>query len=150
VEFEHDVNPGAWEARNNQSMDANISIVQKAYADFGAGNIEALVGAMSENVEWTEPAGGVAPFAGTHVGRPALMTFFRSMGELVQALEFEPQEFVAHGDRVIVLGRYKFVAKVTGKAWETDWVMIWTIVRGQIRKFQIYKDTGAEVEAFRL
>jgi uncharacterized protein len=130
-------------------MDANISIVQKAYADFGAGNIEALVGAMSEDVEWTEPPGGVSPFAGKHVGRKALTTFFQNMAAQLQPLEFEPQEFIAHDDRVIVLGRYKFVAKRTGKAWETDWVMIWTVSGGQIRKFQIYKDTGAEVEAFK-
>lgn len=129
-------------------MDANISTVQKAYADFGAGNIAALVGAMTHDIVWQEPPGGVAPWAGSHTGHAALTKFFEAMLTQIQPLEFEPREFIPHGDRVIVLGRYKFQVKSTGKAWETDWVMIWTIAAGKISRFQIYKDTGSEVAAF--
>jgi len=131
-------------------MDANIAIVQQAYGDFGSGNIPALIAAMTGDVVWQEPPGGVAPWAGTHTGHAALTEFFHQLLTQIHPIEFEPREFIAHGDRVIVLGRYKFQAKSTGKSWETDWVMIWTLAHGKISRFQIFKDTGAEIAAFQL
>jgi ketosteroid isomerase-like protein len=103
---------------------------------------------MADDVEWNEPPSGVAPFAGTRRGRDQVAAFFQSLGEQAEPLEFEPREFIAHGDRVIALGHYRFRARPTGKTWETDWVMVWTLAAGKVRRFQIYKDSAAEVAAF--
>jgi len=127
----------------------NVAIVQKVYADFGAGNIDAIVAAMADDIEWKEPPSGVPPFAGTRRGREQVAGFFRSLLEKVEPLQFDPREFIVHGDRVLVLGYYRFRARPTGKLWETDWVMVWTLAGGRVAKFQIYKDSAAEVDAFR-
>jgi ketosteroid isomerase-like protein len=126
----------------------NVAVVQKLYADFGAGNIPSIIEALAEDVEWSEPPSGVPPFAGTRRGREQVTAFFQSLGEKCEPLQFEPREFIAHGDRVLALGHYRFRARPTGKAWETDWVMVWTFAGGKVTKFQIYKDSAAEVAAF--
>ena len=38
----------------------------------------------------------------------------------------EPQEFIAEGDQVVVLGRERLTAKPTNGSWESDWAMVWT------------------------
>ena len=64
-------------------------------------------------------------------------------------VDFEPQEFVAQGDTVVVLGHYRFRPKTTGIAYDTDWAMVWWFRDGKIVKFQIHYDTATEVAAFR-
>jgi ketosteroid isomerase-like protein len=74
--------------------------------------------------------------------------FFRNLMEQCEPLQFEPREYVAHDERVFALGRYQFRARPTGKVWETEWVMIWTIANNKVTEFQIFKDSAAEVAAF--
>ena len=43
------------------------------------------------------------PFAGTWKGRQQVEQFFSRMSEVQDVVEFEPEEFIAQGDKVIVL-----------------------------------------------
>ena len=54
----------------------NIKVVQEAYASFGRGDIEALLGSLDENVEWVLPGEGLIPQAGTYRGRDVWRVFF--------------------------------------------------------------------------
>ena len=129
-------------------MSDHVNTVKQLYADFGAGNIDGILSNLSADIEWSEPPGGVAPFAGVRRGHAAMADFFRALGERCEVEAFEPREFVPHGDKVIVLGHYRFKARPTGKSWDTDWIMVWTFTGEKVSRFQNYKDTGAEVAAF--
>jgi ketosteroid isomerase-like protein len=60
---------------------------------------------------------------------------------------FEPREYVATGDRVVVLGFARATVKATGRAFDNDWAMAWTLADGQVDDFQVYEDTARELEA---
>jgi ketosteroid isomerase-like protein len=126
----------------------NINVVQYAYASFGKGDIEALLESLDENVEWVLPGEGLIPQAGTYHGRDGVARFFQLLNETTEFSSFEPQEFIAQGDRVIALGTYKGKAKATGRSFESSWAMSFALRDGKVLKFREYTDTGAIGSAF--
>lgn len=131
------------------STQDNVTIVQGIYAAFGQGNIPAILNVLADDVEFHEPPGGEPPFKGIYHGRDGAGTFFQEMVGAVDVLALEPQEFVAQGDTVVVLGHYRFRAKATGITYDTDWAMVWWFRGGKVVKFQIHDDSATEAAALR-
>ena len=113
------------------SEQENVKIVQQMYADFGQGNMPGVLNAMVEDVIWKQAPTGPAPFAGTIRGREQLGEWFGRMDAVSEVEAFEPQEFIAQGDKVLVLGNYSYRSEATGKSWESDWVMVWVVKNGK-------------------
>ncbi|HET7216633.1 MAG TPA: nuclear transport factor 2 family protein, partial [Vicinamibacterales bacterium] len=63
-------------------------------------------------------------------------------------LTFEPQEFVAQGDRVVVIGRYSAKMKPSGHQYASGWVMLFTVKNGKIAKFAEYSDSAQLIRAY--
>jgi ketosteroid isomerase-like protein len=55
----------------------------------------------------------------------------------------EPMEYIAEGDRVVVLVRETGIHRETGSALEVDAAHIWTIREGKAIEFYSYTDTLA-------
>ena len=127
---------------------ANVNTVRQVYADFGEGNIAAVLDSLTEDVVWVEPEAGKSPLSGVARGREEVSEFFRVLDEVSQTEAFEPREFVAQGDKVVVLGYYRFRVRETGKRWESEWAMVFTLRDGQVAHFQFYGDTAGEAAAF--
>jgi ketosteroid isomerase-like protein len=125
----------------------NIDLVRRAYESFQAGNIAGVLSAFSENVEWSIPHAEGLAFSGARRGRDQVRQFFESMTAAQQPRQFEPREFIASGDRVVVLGHYAWHVVSTGRDWESDWAHVYTIRDGQIVRFQEYTDTAVAVAA---
>jgi ketosteroid isomerase-like protein len=126
-----------------------VAWVQQIYADFVAGNVPGILAKLADDVEWSEPEAGPAPFAGTRHGRDAVARLFQQLVEIAVPEQFEPREFLADGDRVVALGRYRFRVKDTGRTWATEWAMVWSFRDGKVARFRIYKDSAAEAAALR-
>ena len=131
------------------STQDNVATVQDIYAAFGQGNIPAILNVLADDVEFLQPPGGELPFKGAYYGRDGAGTFFQRLVEAVDVLAFEPQELVAQGDTVVALGHYRFRAKATGRAYDTDWAMVWRFSAGKVVKFQIHDDSATEAAALR-
>lgn len=126
----------------------NVKVVKQIYTDFGEGNVAGILKSLTEDVVWVEPEAGNSPVGGTARGRDEVAEFFRMLDEVAETEAFEPREFIAQGDKVIVLGYYRFRVKATGKGWEAEWAMVFTFRDGQVAHFQFYGDTAAEAAAF--
>lgn len=128
----------------------NVQIVQAAYAAFGSGNIPALVDLVADDIDWhaVQGASSSVPSAGPRKGRAAVSSFFQQVGESIDFETFEPKEFLPKGDKVVVLGTYKGRAKKNGKAFGSDWVMIFTFRDGKIAEFREYFDPTTMNQAF--
>jgi hypothetical protein len=61
--------------------------------------------------------------------------------------EFAPTEFLAQADRVVVLGSLRARVKDTGRSYDNEWVMVWTLRDGKVAGYQIYEDTARELAA---
>jgi ketosteroid isomerase-like protein len=128
----------------------NIQVVQGAYAAFGRRDIAGVLEAMDDSMVWhaTQGAAAHVPLAGSHRGKAGVKEFFRLVDEYEQFEVFDPQEFIAKGDKVIVLGHYTVVVKTTGKKFDADWVMVYTMKNGKVVKFQEFADSAAINAAF--
>ena len=130
--------------------ESNTEIVKGAYAAFQRGDIASVVATLDDNVEWEAVIGteGFVPTAGLRRGRDGVAGFFQQLNEAVAFELFEPREFIAEGDQVAVVGRYKGSAKPTGKPFDAEWVMIFTMRNGKVVKFREYADSYQLVGAF--
>src|SRR3712207_3738999 len=93
----------------------NLAVIQQAYEAFGRGDIPAVLDALTDDVEWTLQGPSVIPFAGPRRGREEVAEFFSVIGETLEFEQFEPREFVAQGDTVVVVGYERSVVKQTGR-----------------------------------
>lgn len=129
---------------------SNTEIVQKAYECFGTGDIEGLLELYSDDVSWITPKVDNAVYSGARAGKAAVAEFFQLLDASEEFTEFEPTEFIAEGDKVVVLGKFTATVKATGKTFSSDWVHISTVTDGKITGFREYFDTAAANEAHQL
>ena len=125
----------------------NLQVVREGYAAFGRGDVAGLLALMAEDVAWEIPGAGL-PLAGTYRGREGVANFFQKLGEQTEILDFQPREFLADGDRVLVVGWESFKVKATGRVAEAHWIMSFTVRDGKISAFREYTDTKAIADAY--
>ena len=127
----------------------NSNVVRKAYENFKAGDTGALLGQMSEDVDWRLPDIEGVPFAGARRGTAQVREFFSTLADSQDVLAFEPREFVAQGDKVVALGGYKWRVKKNGREYGGDFAHVFTVRDGKVVGFHEYMDTAAASGAFK-
>lgn len=130
------------------STQENKKVVKDLYAALGRGDIEALVALVAEDVIWRLP-GAVPYYSGTYQGPSNVADFFRKLNGNVEIEAFEPREFVAEADRVLVTGWSRGRVKSTGRLFNNRWVMAFNIRDGKVAKFEEYADTQALAAAYK-
>jgi len=125
----------------------NLQVVKDGYAAYGRGDLASLLALLAEDVEWIIPGAGL-PLAGTYRGREGAANFFQKLAAESEVLDFQPREFVADGDRVLVLGSERVKVKATNRTIEVDWIMAFTLRNGRITKFREYTDTKVIADAY--
>jgi ketosteroid isomerase-like protein len=125
----------------------SLQLVKDGYAAFGRGDLPGLLSLLTEDVVWDFPGDGL-PMAGSYRGQDGVASFFEKLRQETDILEFQPREFLADGDRVVVVGWERMKIKSTGRGAEIDWVMSFTIRDGKIAKFREYTDTKAIADAY--
>ena len=126
----------------------NVEVVQETYEAVGRGDIPALLDLLTDDVEWTFQGPSVIPFAGTRRGREGVAEFFSLVGGNLEFERFEPREFVAQGDTVVVLGFECSRIKPTGRTFEQEWAHIYKLRDGKVAEFLALEDTAAHAGAF--
>src|SRR6202453_3808673 len=81
----------------------NVQIVKDVFAAMGRGDEQGLLALSAEDIEWIIP-GEDWPLAGTHRGHAGLADLLQKGSEMVETSFPEPPEFIAQGDRVLVIG----------------------------------------------
>jgi hypothetical protein len=130
------------------SAEENKRVVQAIFEAFGRGDVPGVLTHLSEDVEWRAPGPASVPYLGERRGRGGAAEFFTQLGTNVEFESFEPGAFVAEGDRVVVLGRERGRVRGTGKAFDNEWALVFTLGGGRVTNFQLYENTAAVAEAF--
>jgi ketosteroid isomerase-like protein len=127
----------------------NVEIVKRGYEAFGRGDIEGLLALFDENIDWTTPGPPEVPFSGQRRGRAAVGEFFRLLADTLDFQRFEPKEFVAQGDTVIVLGEDTSTLKSTSTVLDFEFAHVFRVRDGKIVWFKEYGDMTPFVLALR-
>ena len=128
------------------ATDENKPIVKDLFAAFGRGDIAVLRDLVAEDVIWRLP-GKVPHYSGTYEGPDRVADFFQGLFANVGVEAFEPREFVAEADRVLVIGQSRGRVKNTGRTFENRWVMAFIVRDGRIANFEEYADTQVLADA---
>src|ERR1700741_3543620 len=128
------------------STEKNVQIVKNFLAALGRRDKQDLLALSAEDLEWTIP-GEDWPLAGTHRGHAGLENLLQKANETVETSHPEPPEFIAQGDRVLVLGVATGKIKATNKAFKDDWVFAITVRDGKVTNVREYVDTQALARA---
>ena len=124
----------------------NKQLVRQMYEAYGRGDIDAVLKYLTDDFDWYAPGG--APFSGHRLGPQQMRQFFSEMQRWVQIDEFDADEFLADGDKVVVLGRQRATVRETGQHYETPWVHVYTVRNGKIAVGHAFADTHAVASAF--
>jgi ketosteroid isomerase-like protein len=121
-------------------MATNKELIEGAYASFATGDVPAVLGAMADNIHWSEADG--FPLAGTYVGPQAVLQgVFMRLGEIGDEFTLIPEQFIADGDTVVVLGTYNWKHKTSGAPAKVKMAHVWTVAEGKLATFQQHVDT---------
>ena len=127
----------------------NVEVVRRSYEAFGRGDMTTLLSFFDERIEWVSPGPPELATSGRRRGRQEVAEFFSAVDELFDIQRFEPREFIAQGDRVVVLGEETSRIKATGNVLDAEWAHVITVRNGKITAFQEYSDTAAIVAELR-
>ena len=131
------------------SEQQNIEMIRRGYELFGRGDIDGLLGMFAANIDWTSPGPPDLMTAGQRRGHAQVREFFRAVHDLYDMQSFEPMDFIAKGDRVVVLGRDTAKVRASGKTISEMWAHVFTIRDGKVVAFVEYLDTSAVVAELR-
>jgi ketosteroid isomerase-like protein len=128
------------------SIERNVQIVKDFFAAMGSGDKQRVLALVAEDIEWIVP-GEDWPLAGTHRGHAGLENVLRKASKEVETTYPRPPEFVAQGDRVLVIGVATGKIKATNKPFKDEWVFDITVRDGKLTRIQEYIDTQALARA---
>ena len=128
------------------SIEKNVEVVKNFLAALGRRDKQGLLALSAEDIEWIIP-GEDWPLAGTHRGHAGLADLLQKANETVETSYPEPPEFIAQGDRVLVVGVAKGKIKATNKTFDDDWIFAITVRNGKVANIREYIDTQALARA---
>ncbi len=128
------------------SVEENVQMVKDFFAALGCRDKQGLLTLSAEDIEWIIP-GEDWPLAGTHLGHAGLENLLEKANETVETSYPEPPEFVAQGDRVLVVGFATGRIKATNRTFEDHWVFAITVRNGKLTNIREYIDTQALARA---
>src|SRR5581483_6323747 len=95
----------------------NKELIRQMYEAFRRGDIDSVLANVTDDFTWYAP--GVAPFAGLRRGPGEMRDFFTESARWVRVDQFDVDEILADGDRVVVLGRQRGTVRESGRHFET-------------------------------
>lgn len=126
----------------------NIHIVQQMFMAFEKRDIQSILTAVADDVDWQVLGPAQIAHAGPHRGRDQVRRFFATVAETLAIEQLEPREFIAQDDKVVVLGFYAGRVKTTGRKYASEWAMVFTLRDGKVVKFREYTDTANLAAAY--
>jgi hypothetical protein len=125
-----------------------LAIARNIYAAFERGDLPGLFALLAPDMEWNEAAGH--PYGGRYVGQEAIVAgIFMRLGAEWQDFAATIDEYVAQGDKVVVLGTYSGTCKATGKSVEVPFAHVWTVRDGKVVSLHQHTDTALFWNAMR-
>ncbi|HEV2238821.1 MAG TPA: nuclear transport factor 2 family protein [Ktedonobacterales bacterium] len=103
----------------------------------------------ADDIEWVLPGPADVPLFGTFHGKAGVQQWLGTMGEQVQFRALEPREFIAQGDKVVVLLHGESTLTRTSRDVVSEGVHVFTVRDGKVVRFVGNDDTAAIANAYR-
>jgi ketosteroid isomerase-like protein len=143
-----DSSTALWKGHHMNEQE-NSALVQQGYKFFSQGDIPGVLKLMSPDVAWVLNKVENVPFTGTFKGVEGVAQFFTALSGAMDLLKYEPREFIAQGNKVVVLGESRYRVKGQKDEFDERWVDVLTVENGKITRYEQYGNTAQLERAFK-
>jgi ketosteroid isomerase-like protein len=136
------------------TSDENVTKLRHAYQqwhDTRGGSVQTWLDLMADDVRMRsiiDGAGGME-FTRANAGKAGVKSYFEGLATDWEMIHFNADEFIAQGDRVVVLSLVAFRYRKTGKVAESPKADVLRFRDGKIVEFFEFFDTAAALAATR-
>ncbi|MCF6318464.1 MAG: nuclear transport factor 2 family protein [Proteobacteria bacterium] len=117
-------------------------VVQAMYAAYGSGNMEALKNTLSDDIQWIYHGTDEIEHSGVYKGKEGVTDFFNNVNAHIDYLDFKPNQFIADGNMVVVLGNERQKIKKNSEMLEQEWVQVYTVENQLITRMEEFSNTS--------
>lgn len=123
----------------------SVTVIRKAYDDFGSGDVAAVLEAFDAAVTWHVP--GHSPLSGDYRGKEAVVGFFERTMELSGgAFAIDVDHVLADGDVVVAIVTVR--AERHGGAAAFPEVHVWRLAHGKVVAFREFQGDEQSEDRF--
>ena len=115
-----------------------VATVQRMFAAFGAGDLDALLETVHPESRWTYYGANPRLAAATFVGRTEVRRFFERILTRLTITEFNTDQFVADGDTVVIFGSEAGTVRGSGQVFRNAWAQKYVVRGGLIVEMAEY------------
>ena len=120
------------------SAEDNVATIKTIYEAFGKGDVETILDAVADDVDWAVDAEPVAPWYGQRSGKDGVASFFADIAGATEVQDFAVEGMGASDNEVFAFLRFAVRMKATGR----DARFICTITSGSTARAES-STTGA-------
>ena len=129
--------------------DPKVEAVQRLYAAYGRGDIDAVLAELDDDVDWAAEAAGTAvPWWGSFRGKEDVPRFFKEIAANLDISEFDLVSFTSNETDVVAIVHWTFTVKSTGKTASMYMQHWWRFADGRIVFFRGSEDSAQSAAAF--
>jgi ketosteroid isomerase-like protein len=125
----------------------NVAILKEGYKhwrDSKGGSVDHWMSICAENIKFGSLAQGrpKVEYLTSYSSRTELGRYFEGLNRDWEMIEYKAEEFVAQGDRVIMLGHCSWRHRQSGKVVSTPKADTWRFANGKAVEFYEFFDTA--------
>lgn len=125
-----------------------LAIVERYFAAFGAGDIDAAMACVHPAAIWRVDGDPVVGTVGIIQGRNAVREWQMRFPESFRPLDFAVDRLIADEAEVVALGRFRHRVVPNGAIVDSGYAIRFTIRNGLIARYQIFEDSLLIAKAF--
>lgn len=123
------------------AKDENLTLIERYFAAFGAGDIEAALECIHPDAIWHVDGDPAVVTAGIIRGRDAVRHWLERFPTGFRPLSFSVDRLIAEDADVIALGRFRHRVQPTDAIVDSDYAIRFTVRDGLIARYQIFEDS---------
>jgi ketosteroid isomerase-like protein len=133
----------------NPMSDPKIEAVQRLYAAYGRGDIDAMFADLADDIDWAaEAASTSVPWYGNYRSKSDVPRFVKEIGSNVDVTEFTVVSIASNETDVMAVIHWTYTVKATGKSAAMYMQHWWRFADGRIVLFRGSEDTEQSAAAF--
>ena len=122
---------------------SSMKVIEKMFSAFKDGDVEKFVATVSEDTLWVYHGTQIIP-KGLFENKEGVRSFFNTILDRTEIISFEPQQFIAEDNMVVVLGQEHQRSKRSGRELKQKWVQVYTVENDLITRMEEFA-TSEEV-----
>jgi ketosteroid isomerase-like protein len=126
------------------------NIITSFMERLASGNADGLSDLFAEEIDWFVPGSVDLPWTGRRSKAGDVNVYFRTMWPhfIAGKSESKLEKIIIKDHDAVVFARFTHFAKSTGRGFETEAALHFTIMDGKIVRMHLYEDTLAVSQAF--